>query len=393
MISIIKKTFILLWLSALPLLAKANDGAFYSEGNQLIPVTETDISVKKEILKIKRVNREYTNFYEVTVYYEFYNPTSAKDLLVGFEAIPPSPGLGTDTYPDHPGIHHFKVIMNGEDLPYEVAHVPYPRKKDGNFIWKVGGYYKNGTIQNLSRKQCEALYGNDEDGYYYDIDPFYYVYHFNAHFNNGLNTIQHTYFFDGAGDVMTEYRFDYVLTAANRWANNGIDDFTLEIDMGDRESFPIAPTFYKDISEWTFNGKGKAAIEEYHPIYDEEIIRRPIFHVQQGSVVFRKKNFHPEGELSIVKPIFYYYSEESQPYANRYFKPEQFHNFLDSDMDAETIRILRNLPFAYRGYVFKSPSLQRFFESTSWYIPNPDYEGKVEEMSEEEQEWIQTMSE
>ena len=31
---------------------KANDGAFYAEGNQLIPITETTIRVQKEILTI-----------------------------------------------------------------------------------------------------------------------------------------------------------------------------------------------------------------------------------------------------------------------------------------------------------------------------------------------------
>ena len=32
-----------------------NDGAFYMAGNQLVPINETDISVKKEILYIKKL--------------------------------------------------------------------------------------------------------------------------------------------------------------------------------------------------------------------------------------------------------------------------------------------------------------------------------------------------
>lgn len=35
-------------------LGRANDGVFYTSGNQLIPITETEISVKKEILSITR---------------------------------------------------------------------------------------------------------------------------------------------------------------------------------------------------------------------------------------------------------------------------------------------------------------------------------------------------
>ena len=62
------------------LFAFANDGVFYAAGNQLIPITETDISVKKEVLTLNRVG----NHIEVTVYYEFFNPVGEKELLVGF---------------------------------------------------------------------------------------------------------------------------------------------------------------------------------------------------------------------------------------------------------------------------------------------------------------------
>ena len=49
-----KKLTILLTLCVLTLLAFANDGVYYAAGNQLIPITETDIQVKKEILTLNR---------------------------------------------------------------------------------------------------------------------------------------------------------------------------------------------------------------------------------------------------------------------------------------------------------------------------------------------------
>ena len=194
---------------------------------------------------------------------------------------------------------------------------------------------------------------------------------------------------------MTEYLFDYVLTAANRWANNGIDDFTLEINMGDRESFSLRPTFFKDAKEWTINGKGKVSSERmniYDYSSDEEI--RPMFHIQEGSVVFHKTNFHPTGELYLSKPNYYYGDETSDPFKTQYFHLSTFFHdfFLNSDMPAERKRLLKNLPFAYRGYVFKSAELQRYFESTQWYLSNPDYQATMEGMSRDEQEWIQLMS-
>ena len=173
--------------------AKANDGVYYVDGNQLIPVTETDISVRKEVLTINRVG----DFLEVTVYYEFFNPTKPKDLLVGFEAESPYDSYidMDETYPNHPHIRNFTVTINGERLGYEVAHVLYDdndyRKKD---------YFKNGQFSELSHEQCIKSM-NEYEGMGY---PFYYVYHFNAHFREGLNIVQHTYEFEISNSVAEE---------------------------------------------------------------------------------------------------------------------------------------------------------------------------------------------
>ncbi len=67
----------------------ANDGSYYVSGNQLIPIIETDISVRKEILKITRKTKRQV---EVSVYYEFFNPGNPKSVIVGFEAFSPGGG-------------------------------------------------------------------------------------------------------------------------------------------------------------------------------------------------------------------------------------------------------------------------------------------------------------
>ena len=51
-----KKAFILLLMLISFIGAKANDGVYYTSGNQLIPITETEISVRKEILDITKRN-------------------------------------------------------------------------------------------------------------------------------------------------------------------------------------------------------------------------------------------------------------------------------------------------------------------------------------------------
>lgn len=377
-----KKLTILFFLLLLIVGAKANDGVFYANGNQLIPVTETDISVRKEVLTINRVDDRL----KVTVYYEFFNPGKPKDLLVGFEAEPPYDSYVNmeEVFPNHPHISNFTVTINGDRLGYEVAHVLYDEED-----YRMRDYFKNGQFSDLSREQCIKSM-NEYEGMGY---PFYYVYHFNAHFREGLNIVQHTYDFEISNSVAEEYRFTYILTAANRWANHQIDDFTLNIDMGEVQSFFIDPTFYKSVDEWEFKGAGRATPEKISK-------NAKMFHVQKGAVSFHKDGFHPEGELNISKPRGFYAFGDNDTYdimdlvKKRMGYLEELKYLVDeSTLSAEQRRILRNVPFAYRGHVFKDEGLRQFFESTYWYVPNPDYKDDMNTMTPEERGWIYFMSE
>lgn len=376
-----KKAFILL-LMLIPFIgAKANDGVYYTSGNQLIPITETEISVRKEILDITKRNDQI----QVHVYYEFYNPGNEKTLLVGFEALPPG-GVWETTEEEyrkltnHPNIHDFTVTINGGRLDYQVSHV----ENDEN-------YFHNGKFDELS-KQRELELGRKMD--YSEGIPYLFVYHFNASFKKGLNIVEHTYTFDASESVMEEYCFNYVLTAANRWANHQIDDFTLNVNMGDRESFVIRPTFFTSANEWVIKGVGRVS---YSNEWESDA---PMFHMRQGGVSFHKKNFHPEGELSISKYYAWlammYDEDKSSENAmgsvkRQYYSWKPFH-FEDFSLTKQEKRILRNLPFAYRGHVFKDKGLRQFFESTKWYVPDPEYKDDMSDMSQEEREWVEFWS-
>ena len=101
--------------------ALANDGTFRVNGNQLIPMYETDISVQKEILTIQRISPTRA---QITVYYEFLNPKQEKTVEVGFEAFSPSGDV--DHSPDESGqpfISHFTVNLNGVAVPWKVVIV------------------------------------------------------------------------------------------------------------------------------------------------------------------------------------------------------------------------------------------------------------------------------
>ena len=377
--------------------AYANDGAFYAEGNHLIPIVETDIRVQKEVLTLNRVDDRI----EVTVYYEFFNPVGEKEVLVGFEAEEPSIPINEESikiFPEHPYMRNFKVVMNGEPLDFEVAHVSR-HYENGKRIDTQ--YYVDGKIQD------EGLWANSDadEG---PVDHPLYVYHFNARFRPGLNIIQHTYDFDMA-DVRNGYtkEFFYILTAANRWANHQIDDFTLYVDMGEHTSFHISPTFFKSLDEWEILGVGKKLIGTTQ--YQEESDSL-FFHMQQGRIRFRKENFHPDGELRITRdfiwgPWSWHIKKED---GRDSYDPESFVNLykaqyeqIESDgtvskdetyydrFTPDQRRILKNLPFAYRGYIFNTKELQDFYESTPWYIPNPDYKADMQQLPKEEQNWVE----
>jgi hypothetical protein len=352
-----QKSLLFLTLFFLSLLVKANDGAFYAKGNQLIPITENDISVKKEILTLKKVGHDYI---EVNVYYEFFNPGEAKNIIVGFEAFSPSGDVdGAPNNGNHPYMNDFTVDMNGKLLKYQIAYV------------EDSLYLKNNKVKSIDLEN----YDGQKEGNYID---FYYVYYFNAHFKKGLNIVKHTYTYKLSGGICYNYNFEYVLTAANRWANKQIDDFTLIIEPGELESFQISNTFFDSSEDWCIVGIGKSINAE----------KSSTFHMRTGNIVFKKNNFKPMGELYVSS----FSCDEGKPNP----EPPLSYNsvFIDSRVltsDDESLnkQILRNLPFARRGYIFKTKKLQEYYEKVSWYIPDPNYTPVLAKLSDQEIKIIQ----
>ena len=55
------------------------------------------------------------------------------------------------------------------------------------------------------------------------------------------------------------------------------------------------------------------------------------------------------------------------------------------------LKILRNLPYANRGYIFKSNDLMNFYKTQKWYKPNSDYQAKLSDLTKQEQVWRQNI--
>lgn len=357
----------------------ANDGAYYVSGNQLIPVEETDISIKKEILTIKRKNKQQV---EVSVSYEFYNPGNTKSIVVGFEAS--APGGDTDTSPKkgkHPNISGFSIQMNHVVLPYKVA------------IVNDSIYFNHGEFTTLSPE--EVIEATTE------YPEYYYVYYFTAKFKKGVNHIRHTYICDLSKSVDYIYRFDYVLTAANRWANKQIDDFTLIVNMGEFQDFYIDDSPFGKEPQWTLNGKGSVikGIEytDYADYPGKKSIRTD-FHIRKGEIIYKATNFRPQAELKIYayRPVAYMpqpFDYKEMPYLSWMLIDDAGVEYEIETADEVSKRILKNLPFARKGYIFNSPELKEFYSELSWYTPDPGFKGNLSDLTKTEQEWVKLYSE
>lgn len=359
-----KKRILLVLLLIVSYTLFANDGAFFAQGNQLIPINETDISVRKEILTLKKISNK---FIEVTVYYEFFNPGAAKTITVGFEASSPSGDVeGAPKKGQHPYMRDFTVELNGAILQYNIAYVTDLQ------------YNKNGRIESINL----ATLNDDEKSNAIS----YYVYHFEANFKKGLNIIKHTYNYDVSNGVMYNYEIPYVLTAANRWANKQIDDFTLIIDCGEFETFCIHKNFFKNSDEWIINGIGKVenVVGNVESLVTADALK---FHIHKGSLIFQKKNFRPVGDLFLCTLNYNYIGVGQNKLDYLPFSYYQ-EGFYEPKNDMEK-KILKNLPFARRGYIFQNKELNDFYKRMDWYIPNPNYVPEVEALTDIEKKWLE----
>lgn len=342
----------------------ANDGAFRGSGGSLIPITDSSISVTKEVLRITRFNED---FVKVDVYYEFFNAGEGKEILIGFEAISPFGDVSTvPSNGEHPYITNFTVNVNDSILSYKVAIV----------VDSV--YYANGAFKEVNEYSKDVL----ENRMFVE---FFYVYHFKCKMKKGRNVIRHTYTQQLSSSVCAWYSFDYVLSAAARWQGGVIEDFTLIIDMGENQQYNIAQGFFKDVSGWSSLSESILKMVKT----DEEYIGNHLHClIASGALTFKKQNFVPNAELRIESFRGWCYKNIFDYKHDKLPKTMAMWNLVGKPIDSLSKTILRNLPFAIQGYIFKNIAVQKYYEGVAWYKPNPAYQAKLEELSTEEQEWV-----
>ncbi|PIE46271.1 MAG: hypothetical protein CSA44_00545 [Gammaproteobacteria bacterium] len=375
----------------------ANDAVYYMHGNQLIPLQQNDISVRKEILTItEQKNKQssggiYDREFLVDVDYIFYNPTQETTVLMGFEASAPS--LLDDEYQVetmHPFLDDFSVVLNGEKLSYKTALVADPL------------HLARGKITSITPQQAKKRATMIGEG---GGTPYRYAYYFNATFKPGENRLRHRYRFAFGADVMLQNELGYLLTPANRWANKQIDDFTLNIHLLSPKNVFIERTFFDDAKHWSSDGRLVTAPYQY---YENKMMQ---FNSEGTTLTFKQKAFHPKGELFLAIPRPQYmdaFKPSIGPDTNSgtiycfsgvashfdellsdlgYYKNEVFNACVNATPFER--KVLRNLPFAKRGYVFRDKKVQRYYQDNQpWYAPNPDYRPDMSKLTNQEAEWV-----
>jgi hypothetical protein len=220
------------------------------------------------------------------------------------------------------------------------------------------------------------LYSEQADS----LIDFSYAYYFVAHFKPGRNTVHHTYRYRMSYGVGRTFEVPYWLKPAMRWRGGQIDDFTLRIEATNTAKHFFLPDSLFSASSFTITeGTGKMKKVNY---YDESCTE---FTLRNGIVEWHATNFKPLDNMTIqsaerlnydhfILGTFYDRSDNYMPGAY----------MLELEKMADRERILRNLPYAHRGYVFKDKKLRKYFSQFWWYMPDADYQPSTKDFTARE---------
>jgi hypothetical protein len=265
---------------------------------------------------------------------------------VGF-VTPPGEGDLTDEEAKHPQIKDFMVLVDNKLLSYQVA-----KMKETGF--KVDSKIANG----------------------YDF-----IYHFKVKFSKGITVVRHSYLYRGGGSVEAKNDFDYRLTTGTTWANSAIEDFEVNINMGDDSYFAVPSSFGTTPANWTVIGIGRISNSiSFNPygISEAEAKLRMVY-TKKGKIQFRSANFKPQKDLSLL--VFQLHNEVLL-WCNKEEKND-FTGIMDfvwgdsletviSKLSDKELRLYRNLNYARMGYDFKDEALKKAFLKYYWYIADPE---------------------
>ena len=363
-----KKIFLAIIFCFLSIFAFANDWEFGSEGEHIIPLKGSNMSIKKEKITLKLIPDGML----VNVKFVFDSP-NAENKIIGF--VTPESGNGEEEdettkpkrKPEPLNIKNFKTVVNGKEVKSNVELLSKLLSK---------GVLDNNIIKEYTEKE-KTFYN--------------YVYYFNADFKQGENVVEHSYFYTGSYGVY-ERDFEYVVTTISKWKNKTVEDF--EIEVYPENYFVKLPySFWKDNKKinWEIVGKGKMlAIAPTKKVTDEDATGLEKFGVvylrlDNGFVKYKTKNFSPTDNFYMVRMdnilgFEYEFPEgkiQGYKFKDDYFtilRETVYDDYSDivaslKDLKDKDLDIVRNYPYAFAGYDFARKDLKDYFSQFVWYNP------------------------
>ena len=363
-----KKILLAILFCLLSIFTFANDWEFGSEGEHIIPLKGSNMSIKKEKITLKLTPDGML----VNVKFTFDNPT-AENKIVGF--VTPESGNGEEedetTKPKRKAeplkIKNFKTTVNGKEVKSNVELLSKLLSK---------GVLDNNIIKEYTEKE-KTFYN--------------YVYYFNADFKQGENVVEHSYFYTGSYGIY-ERDFEYVVTTISKWKNQTVEDF--EIEVHPENYFVKLPySFWKDNKKinWEVVGKGKmVTIAPTKKSNDEDatgLERYGIIYLKlnNGFVRYKTKNFSPNQDFYMTRMdnilgFDYEFPEgkvQGYKFKDKYFEIlrevaySDYSEIVDSlkDLSDEDLDIVRNYPYAFAGHDFARKDLKDYFSQFIWYSP------------------------
>ena len=363
-----KKILLTILFCLLSIFTFANDWEFGSEGEHIIPLKGSNMSIKKEKITLKLTPDGML----VNVKFTFDNPT-AENKIVGF--VTPESGNGEEedetTKPKRKAeplkIKNFKTTVNGKEVKSNVELLSKLLSK---------GVLDNNIIKEYTEKE-KTFYN--------------YVYYFNADFKQGENVVEHSYFYTGSYGIY-ERDFEYVVTTISKWKNQTVEDF--EIEVHPENYFVKLPySFWKDNKKinWEVVGKGKmVTIAPTKKSNDEDatgLERYGIIYLKlnDGFVRYKTKNFSPNQDFYMTRVdnilgFDYEFPEgkiQGYKFKDDYFTTlretiyDDYPNIVSSlkDLKDKDLDIIRNYPYAFAGYDFAKKDLKDYFSQFIWYTP------------------------
>ena len=364
-----KKILLAILFCLLSIFTFANDWEFGSEGEHIIPLKGSNVSIKKEKITLKLTPDGML----VNVKFTFDSP-NAENKIIGF--VTPESGNGgyyeeenVIRKPEPLKIKNFKTTVNGKEVKSNVELLSKLLSK---------GVLDNNIVTEYVKEEKEKEYYN-------------YVYYFNADFKQGENIVEHSYFYTGSYGVY-ERDFEYVVTTISKWKKKTVEDFEIEVHPGNY--FVKLPySFWKDNKKinWEIVGKGKMlAIAPTKKVTDEDATGLEKFGVvylrlDNGFVKYKTKNFSPTDNFYMVRMdnilgFEYEFPEgkiQGYKFKDDYFtilRETVYDDYSDivaslKDLKDKDLDIVRNYPYAFAGYDFARKDLKDYFSQFVWYNP------------------------